>query len=905
MNGKTERLNTALAGRYRIERQLGQGGMATVYLAQDIKHDRKVAVKVLKPELSAVLGADRFVVEIKTTASLQHPHILPLFDSGTADGFLFYVMPYIEGETLRTRLSRETQLGVDESLRIAGDVADALDYAHRHGVIHRDIKPENILLHDGRPMVADFGIALAVSAAAGGRMTETGLSLGTPHYMSPEQATADKEITARSDVYSLASVLYEMLAGQPPHLGGSAQQIIMKIITESAPPVTTLRKSVPPNVAAALARALEKVPADRFDSARAFADALKNPVFGGAASSSNKSASALLAVGASFSGRTVALVAVAALAVGLAGARLIWGSSGVSTQTSRMMLQFPALQQPRYASLGTYPLLAQAPGGTGLLYWGPGQTTRAQLMLRAWDRLPATRLSLPVDEGCCIAVSPGGDSLAFLTGPHALNVVAMSGGIPRVVADSGLTSVSDFGGGADWASDGWIYASGLHGLVRVPSRGGKIEGVATLDVQRGDLRHLWPSVLPGSRAALVTVIPTKGAADPTRSAVGVADFKTGKVEILAQGIRAIYAPTGHLIIAKANGSLWAVPFELGSFRVTGRERELPDTASAAGGIADLSLSPGGVLAYTKGVVQSLRAVWVTRSGDAQPVAADVVGEQIGDLALSPDGKRLAFSLTGADGRADLWVKSLDGSPKSRLTFDGANNNRPSWRSNTSILFNSDREFPGARLHLFERNADGSGAIRSPELHDTRAIGGHTFSPDGKWLIFRTDDQEAGNADIMGIRPGIDSVAKPLVATVAEELAPAISPDGRWIAYSSNESGRREVYVRPFPETANARYQVSTTGGISPAWSRNGHELFFIDGANNMVSVPVTPGAAFQTGSAQTLFSVDRFPQNAFFRQYDSLDGKRFLMMQGQSDGAVHVVVVFNFLDELKRLMAGK
>ena len=201
MSSQIDRLNTALAGRYRIERELGEGGMATVYLCEDVKHDRKVALKLLKPELAAVLGAERFVQEIKTTAALQHPHILPLFDSGAADGFLFYVMPYIKGETLRDKLNRETQLGVEEAVRIAREVADALDYAHRNSVIHRDIKPENILMNDGRPMVADFGIALAVSAAAGGRMTETGLSLGTPHYMSPEQATAEKEITARSDVY--------------------------------------------------------------------------------------------------------------------------------------------------------------------------------------------------------------------------------------------------------------------------------------------------------------------------------------------------------------------------------------------------------------------------------------------------------------------------------------------------------------------------------------------------------------------------------------------------------------------------------------------------------------------------------------------------------------------------------
>ncbi len=242
MADPTDRLSAALADRYRIERELGAGGMATVYLAADLKHDRKVAIKVLKPELAAVLGAERFVQEIKTTAALSHPHILPLFDSGEAGRFLYYVMPFIEGETIREKLNRETQFGIDEAVKITTEVADALDYEHRHGVIHRDIKPKNILLHDGRAMVMDFGIALAVSAAAGGRMTETGLSLGTPHYMSPEQATAEKDITARSDVYSLASVLYEMLAGVPPHEGGSAQQTMMRIIADTPRPVSELRK---------------------------------------------------------------------------------------------------------------------------------------------------------------------------------------------------------------------------------------------------------------------------------------------------------------------------------------------------------------------------------------------------------------------------------------------------------------------------------------------------------------------------------------------------------------------------------------------------------------------------------------------------------------------------------------
>jgi serine/threonine-protein kinase len=292
-----DRLVGALADRYRLERELGQGGMATVYLAEDLKHKRKVALKVLKPELAAMLGGERFIQEITTTAALQHPHILPLFDSGEAGrrgsgegSFLYYVMPFIDGETLRTRLDRETQLGIDEAVKITVAVADALDYAHRHGVIHRDIKPENILLHDGRPMVADFGIALALSAAAGGRLTETGLSLGTPHYMSPEQATAEKELSARSDIYSLGSVLYEMLTGNPPHTGASAQQIIMKIVTEEAAPVTKHRKSVPPNVAAAVARAIEKLPADRFATAAEFGAALTDPGYALRATSASGSA---------------------------------------------------------------------------------------------------------------------------------------------------------------------------------------------------------------------------------------------------------------------------------------------------------------------------------------------------------------------------------------------------------------------------------------------------------------------------------------------------------------------------------------------------------------------------------------------------------------------------------------
>jgi len=270
-------LADALHDRYTLERELGAGGMATVYLARDLKHDRDVALKVLRPELAAVLGAERFLQEIRISAKLDHPHILTLIDSGAVDGFLYYVLSFVRGESLRDKLNREKQLGIEEALAITKQVASALDYAHRQGVVHRDIKPENILIQEGEAVVADFGIALAVREAGGPRLTESGLSLGTPQYMSPEQATGGRELDARSDVYSLAAVVYEMLAGEPPHTGPTVQAVIAKLLTERPTRIRTVRDTVPEGVDTAVAKALAKVPVDRFAGAAEFAAALAVP----------------------------------------------------------------------------------------------------------------------------------------------------------------------------------------------------------------------------------------------------------------------------------------------------------------------------------------------------------------------------------------------------------------------------------------------------------------------------------------------------------------------------------------------------------------------------------------------------------------------------------------------------
>ncbi|HEX9166159.1 MAG TPA: serine/threonine-protein kinase, partial [Gemmatimonadales bacterium] len=407
MSAEFDRLAQALADRYRLERELGAGGMATVYLAHDLRHQRQVALKVLKPELAAVIGGERFLHEIRTTANLQHPHILPLFDSGTVEGTVFYVMPYVEGESLRDRLAREKQLPIPDAVRIAREVAAALDYAHRHGVIHRDIKPENILLPDGQALVADFGIALAASSAGGSRMTESGMSLGTPRYMSPEQAMGEHDITPRSDVYALGCVLYEMLTGDPPFTGSTAQAIIAQIITEDPRTPSVRRPTTPPEVEEAVLTALARLPADRFPSAAAFSTALAD----GAVSTGARRAATLRP-----SARPPVLFGLAFLAVS-ALAAIGWlrpaGRAGDQRVTAAVLPL--ELRTPTNVPLNeSGPPVSLGPDGGFLIYVGadPDSGAATALWRRPLDRLEAT--PIPGTRGALAPeVHPDGTSMSF------------------------------------------------------------------------------------------------------------------------------------------------------------------------------------------------------------------------------------------------------------------------------------------------------------------------------------------------------------------------------------------------------------------------------------------------------------------------------------------------------------
>jgi serine/threonine-protein kinase len=884
------RLTAALADRYRIERELGQGGMATVYLAQDLRHDRQVALKVLKPELAAVLGAERFVVEIKTTAALQHPHILPLFDSGTAGGFLYYVMPYIRGETLRDKLSRETQLGIEEAVRITREVADALDYAHRHGVIHRDIKPENILLHDGRPMVADFGIALAVSAAAGGRMTETGLSLGTPHYMSPEQATAEKEITGRSDIYALASVLYEMLTGQPPHLGGSAQQIIMKIITETPQPVTMLRKSVPPNVAAAVAKSLEKLPADRFDSARNFADALANPAFTTMGPADTRFRPAVgnwrqrVAVPALVAAVLLLLVAVWAIGRPAPARPVTW--YGVSLAAGQGLAGSP------------WSRLAVSPDGSRLVYVGDAERG-TQLFLRPRDQLQAA--ALPGTEGAVNpAFSPDGARVAFMNRPAGgeIKVASLAGGAPVAVTDSLVGAP-----GVAWGPDGFIYYDriGVGPLMRVPEKGGKAESIGQLDSARGEVQHAWPDALPNGKGVIMTVSHRgPGSMGGTAEEIAVLDLATRTHRVLLRGIFARYARSGHLVFVTAEGALMGVPFDQDGMQLTGDAVVLAEGVGVrvGGGAVDLALSATGTLWYAAGGVGSsgtFDALWVERDGSATQVADGLSG-LIGDLALSPDGRRLALSTREL--ASHVFIKELDQGPLSRLTAEGANNLRPAWSPDgRSVTFVSERT---GNRDLYQRLADGSRPA-TLLLDDQRPVEEVTFSRDGAWLVYRTGSAVEG--DLYARRLGTDS-SLALVATPAWETSPALSPDGRWLAYVSNESGATEVYVRPFPNTADGRWQISAQGGQEPVWAHSGRELFYRTrgaAADSQMVMQVAIGNSFVPGPRKALFALTRFAQSAAHQQYAvAPDDRRFVMIRAtEATRMDQLIVVENFFEALR------
>jgi eukaryotic-like serine/threonine-protein kinase len=873
-------LTAALVGRYEIQREIGRGGMATVYLARDTRHNRNVAVKVLNPELGAVLGVERFLAEIQVTANLQHPNLLPLFDSGEAGGLLFYVMPYVDGESLRVRLSREKQLPVDEAVRISSAIAGALDYAHRHKVIHRDLKPENILMHEGQPLIADFGIALAVSNAGGARITQTGLSLGTPQYMSPEQATGDRVVDGRTDIYSLGAMTYEMLVGDPPHSASTSQAVIAKVLTEKPRSIRLSRPNVPAHVDTAVAHALEKLAADRFATPREFADALE----GKGIQVTSFATPAGEATAATMAGRRppvreiVAWSLVALLAAALAS-QLFRSPAPVDSQVVRANFDLPTGARVNDVLPGT---VALSPKGDVLAFTTIG-LSGFRMYVRRVNELAAREVATAAGRN--LTFSPDGRWIAFNEG-NVLKKVAVDGGEPVTIATpSGATPY-----GLSWSTADTIYVGGFSGMTAVSVASGTVVPVAGLDSVRTRVGQRWPLVLPGGKG-IVFASGSSSAASPRLSVLRIGSGAVTEFEPqLALPLGSLH---DHLVYVSPQGSLMAVRFDLDALRPVGEPVQLDEgilVDPTAG--AKAALSASGTLTYLRGRAQ----FQLVLAGAGISVPASILREpgSYSTPRLSPDGKRVAIAVFSANA-TDIYIYDLNRHTFTRLTTEGVNI-RPEWTTDGHVLFVSTRD---GRNGIWRQPADGSGPaeqLYEPEYEPFEAI----VSPDLKWLVYRTAPGARFSRDIFAVPLQGEKKVTPLVTSPYTESMPRLSPNGQWLAYQSNETNRSEIYVRPFPGSG-ARVQVSDNGGTEPVWGRSGTALYYRDQNAEIVKVDVTTATGFSIDDRRVVLTGD-YLTDASHPNYDVAPDGRFLMLK-RAGAESQTIVVHNWGRELRQKIA--
>ncbi|MGH7584290.1 MAG: protein kinase domain-containing protein, partial [Gemmatimonadales bacterium] len=878
-------LGAALAERYRVDREIGQGGMATVYLAHDLRHERRVAVKVLHPDLAAALGAQRFLQEIKTTANLQHPHILPLHDSGEIDGLLFYVMPFVEGESLRGRLMREKPLPIAESIRIAREVASALDYAHRHGVIHRDIKPENILLHDGSAVVADFGIALAVQSAGGERMTQTGLSLGTPQYMSPEQAMGEKLIDARTDIYALGAVLYEMLSGDPPFTGSTVQAIVAKVMTERPTPLHTVRDTVPPGVEVAVMQALAKLPADRFASAAEFGAALAAPPTG-AASVAPMATTPVTQRLTRTRRAAVVLGCVAVLA--MATALWAWRRNTSASDPPTRRLEFTVSNKPglAYPILGTVADLALSPDGRTAVVSVETAGGWA-LAVRDLDQL-AARILPGTENANYPAFSPDGKWIAFQAADGGIRKVGV-GGSPLVTITP--PQATDLGGLA-WLSDREIIyppqAPGTIGMYRVSADGGTATQFTAVDTT-AERYQLVPVVIDGGKVVVFT--STKGTADDvTLAAIHPGDRKP-RIYTGLHAAKALGMVDGSLVYIRPDGGIMAVPFNTGTLDV-GTPIQVGDSVAVRSWFAGAALGPDGTLIYQQGG-SAAQLARVSATG-TETVLANA-SQQYLHPRFSPGGRELAYEVVGGDG-ADIWTLDLASGATRRMT-DGGTNVRPEWSADGKrVLYSSLR---GARTELWWQPLDGSApAVKIPV--NATLVNEGVLTPDGRSLVYRVDTW-ASNRDIWMMPIDSASKAVPIVNSVYDEKEPRVSPDGKWLVYLSNESGPYEVYLRPL-SPSGGHVPISAGGGWEPLWGADSRHIYYRSG-EAVIDATLSMTPTVTVTGRRTLFTGP-YATDVYHADWDiAPDGQSFVMVRPTNDQR-RLLLVSNWTAELGRRLAG-
>lgn len=822
MTDAAARLNDALRDRYRIERELGTGGMATVYLAQDLKHNRHVALKVLRPELAAVVGTERFLAEIETTANLQHPHILPLFDSGEADRLLFYVMPYVDGESLRDRLDREHQLPVDEAVRIATNVAEALDYAHAQGVVHRDIKPENILLQAGKSVVSDFGIALALGAAGGGRLTETGLSLGTPQYMSPEQVTGDTSITGAADVYALGALLYEMLVGDPPYAASTPQGVIGRMMSEPVPWARRARPNVPRNVDAAIRRALERLPADRFPDADAFAQALQDLDYRYREPEGD---------GRGVGRRGIVAAAVIGIVAGALGSALALGIGDREPDPIR----FGAVTKVTFGS-GVVLNPALSPDGGEVAYTEvrvprPGSAVtpllpdslHSRVMVRAVHGGPALRLTTEsVGSENTPAWTPDGEGLVLSVGSR-IHSVPSRGGAPRPITPEAPRWSSS---SATWAPSGSEFAYAVGGRLVARTLEGRervlADEVAGAHSPAWGLDGRWIAFVRGN-ASVVYPSSDFGNAGVSRIFVVAAEGGEPIPVTSAEGLNLspAWLPDGRLLfVSSREGGRDIFSVSLGR---DGRPVDEPVRVTA--GLSPLAISvsrDGSRLAWaTFSLRQNIHRKPIPTTGvrsayEAAPVTSG--NQLIEGMAISPDGEWIAFD-SDRSGNQDIYRRRLSGGEYIRLTTDPQPQFVRSWPDEGGWI--AGHGIRGVRdiLLVSEDGLDVVYPLPSPFQERYPDV-----SPDGRRIVFDRDDD--------GRRPMIMDVDAAGVGSEPELIADEgslvrWSPDGSRIAFRRNSGEVLVTVPGGEPRVVYRRPAASDAYATAVEWHAEGERLLLL------------------------------------------------------------------------------
>jgi eukaryotic-like serine/threonine-protein kinase len=833
LTGRAAEFSDAIAGMYRIERELGAGGMATVYLAEDLKHRRRVAVKVLHAELSAVIGTERFLKEIELTASLQHPHILPLFDSGSADGLLYYVMPFVEGETLRSRLRRERQLPLGDALRIATEIAGALDYAHRHGAIHRDIKPENILLHDGAALVADFGIALAVQQAGGQRMTQTGLSLGTPQYMAPEQASGDPHIDQRADVYALGAVIYEMLIGEPPFTGPSAQAIVAKVLTEEPPSLISQRRSIPPNIERAVLTALQKLPADRFASAAAFAAALAGAeADGGERQRRDNRHRRLSFAQLLMAGVTAAAVAglafVAGTRMGKSGAPIAGLDRAWKVTWERGLEVEPAL----------------SPDGRYVAY-AAGTAADIRIYVRQVSGGRPTRLT---DDSLDVQTnpqwSPDGSRILFLSNGGVLSAPSSGGPARQEMQPPPHASIIS----AVWGPDGRTLAYAVGDSVHIRNAAGQTRPLAR--IPEASLCQWSPNgnliACASGNSYYSRVGHLFGNLSPSR--VIVVRISDGATNMVTDSVSINQSP-----VWSGDGKwLYFVSSRLGprdvyALRVAsdGRATTSPQRLTTGLGAHSISMSADGKrITYDLYVAAS--NVWSLPfpPRDATEAAATPItaGSQVIESPFaSTDGKWLYYH-SDVSGNSDLYRQRLPNGEPEQLTVDPSDDFSPALSPDgREVVFHSWRS--GSR-DLYVLPLDGGPVTQvtsTPTIQEAQP----NWSPDGRAIVF----------SVFGIPGGVGVVRKSASGGWGKAVERSAygswagwSPDGNWIAFTSNFLGGSLMVVRPDTGAPRTVLDSATSNGVyveKPMWSADSRTIYFKShdrqGNAEFWSIPLTGG----------------------------------------------------------------